>query len=160
MENSMKILTAEEIAERHKRQAQQYLDEHTPKDGSESSLEFWLINRGLRIIETMEAKYSDLLNKYEELCRPVEPVEAVEEPPRTRTRYQYFISYRYGTERAGISFGNAQVIRDSRISDYEDIESIQEQIRNMYKFSYVGLVCFIELDPIVEEIRGEDNEAG
>lgn len=155
MEKPMKTLTAEEIAERHKRQAQQYLDEHSPKAGSEPSLEFWLINRGLRIIEQAEARYSELLKKYEELCRPVEPVEAVKEPPRTRTRYQYFVSYRYGTERAGISFGNAQIIRDSRISDYEDIDSIQQLIRDTNKFSYVGLICFIELDPIVEEVEGE-----
>ena len=155
MENSMKTLTAEEIAERHKRQAQQYLDEHTPKKGSEASLEFWLINRGLRIIETMEAKYSDLLKKYEDLCRPVEPVEAVEEPPRTRTRYKYFVSYYFGAGRAGCTFGNTRVIRDSRISSYEDITKIQNQICEEKKYSFVSLICYEELGSVEVEVEGE-----
>lgn len=154
MENSMKILTAEEIAERHKRQAQQYLDEHTPKDGSESSLEFWLINRGLRIIEQTEARYSDLLKKYEDLCRP-EPSEAVVEPPKTRTRYKYFVSYYFGAGRAGCTFGNTRVIRDSRISSYEDITKIQNQICEEKKYSFVSLICYEELGSFEVEVEGE-----
>lgn len=160
MEKAMRPLTFEEITERHKRQAQQFLDEHPPKEGSEAPLEFWLINRGLRIIEQAEARYSDLLQKYEELCRPVEPVEAAEESPRTRTRYKYFVSYYFGAGRAGCTFGNTRVIRDSRISSYEDIAEIQNQICEEKKYSFVSLICYEELGSFEVEVEGEENEAG
>lgn len=71
MEKTMKVLTFEEITEKHKRQAQQFLDEHPPKEGSEAPLEFWLINRGLRIIEQAEANISHYKNssdKYAKSC--------------------------------------------------------------------------------------------
>ena len=154
MEKAMKILTFEEITEKHKRQAQQFLDEHSPKKGSEASLEFWLINRGLRLIEQAEARYSDLLQKYEDLCRP-EPVEAVKEP-KTETWYQYFVSYIFTKKGVcGIGHGNAKLKRKSKISDYEDIENIQNELVEFNEVSAVSLICFIELDPIVEEVEGE-----
>lgn len=155
MENSMKILTFEEITEKHKRQAQQFLDEHPPKEGSEAPLEFWLINRGLRIIEQAEARYSDLLKKYEDLCRP-EPSEAVVEPPRTRTRYQYFVSFNFNKEGyLTPGTGNTKFTTASRISDFKDIQEMEKLLKEQNNFSYVGIVCFIELDPIVEEVEGE-----
>ena len=90
------------------------------------------------------------------LSEPAEDVES-ENPPKIKTKYQYYIAYKF-KKRGDLTFGfgNAKLIRDSKISTFEDIEEIHRTIEDANDWIWVGLTNFIELDPITVEEDGED----
>ena len=151
MENSMKILTFEEITEKHKRQAQQFLDEHPPKEGSEAPLEFWLINRGLRIIEQAEAKISHYKNnrdKYADSCmylsKQCDKLQAENE------RYLHSIKL---------------LEKDVAEAKAEAVKEFAERLKKcglievQTGWNVINADCE-DIDSLVKEMVGEENEAG